>query len=64
MKTGSTERRRFGMKKDDPSESRRAAGEARWAGVSKRARSRQVKAIRANGGGRPRANGPCCWCGR
>lgn len=43
---------------------RKAAGEARWAGVSKRSRSLQMKAVRANGGGRKRSDGPRCFCGR
>ena len=41
-----------------------AAGKARWEGVSDRARSRQMKAVRAHGGGRPRSKGKRCWCGR
>lgn len=44
-------------------EARSAAGKARWAGVSKRARSRQMKAVRAQGGGRKR-EGKRCRCGR
>lgn len=43
-------------------EARKAAGKARWEGVSKRARSRQMKAVRANGGGRPRSK-ERCFCG-
>lgn len=45
-------------------EARRAAGRARWAGVGERARSRQMKKIRANGGGMPRSKGPRCFCGQ
>lgn len=45
-------------------EARRAAGAARWAGVGKRARSRQMKAVRAKGGGMPRSEGPRCFCGK
>jgi hypothetical protein len=41
-----------------------AAGKARWKGVSQRARSRQMKAIRANGGGRPRSKEKRCRCGK
>ena len=42
---------------------KQAAGKARWEGVSQRARSRQMKAIRANGGGRPRSK-KRCRCGK
>lgn len=49
---------------DDLTEVRRAAGEARWAGVSARTRSKEMKKVRANGGGRPRSEGPRCFCGR
>lgn len=49
---------------DELSEARRAAGEARWRGVGKRARSQQMKAVRAKGGGMPRSAGPRCFCGR
>ena len=41
-----------------------AAGKARWAGVGKRSRSRQMKAVRANGGGRPRSKKARCFCGK
>lgn len=44
------------------SEIRRAAAKARWAGVSERSRSRQMKKVRANGGGRPRSPDRC-FCG-
>lgn len=43
------------------SEARRAAGRARWANVGERSRSRQMKKIRANGGGRPRG-AQRCFC--
>ena len=49
---------------NDITEARRAAGEARWAGIGKRSRSRQMKAVRAAGGGRPRSRGPRCQCGK
>jgi hypothetical protein len=49
---------------EEISEARRAAGEARWAGVGKRARSRQMKAVRSNGGGRPRSKQKRCRCGK
>jgi hypothetical protein len=49
---------------EEITEARRAAGEARWAGVGKRARSRQMKAIRAQGGGRPRSKKARCFCGK
>ena len=45
-------------------QARKAAGQARWQGVGPRARSRQMKAVRANGGGRQRSDAPRCWCGR
>ena len=41
----------------------KAAGKARWEGVGPRARSRQMKAVRAHGGGRQRSDKPRCWCG-
>lgn len=49
---------------EDITEARRAAGEARWAGVSQRQRSKQMKAVRANGGGRPRSKAKRCRCGK
>lgn len=49
---------------DDLSERRRAAGRARWEGVSERARSRLMKQVRSNGGGAPRSPGPRCPCGK
>lgn len=45
-------------------QARKRAGEIRWEGVSERSRSRQMKAIRAHGGGRPRSQGPRCYCGK
>lgn len=43
---------------------RKAAGQARWEGIGPRTRSRQMKAVRAHGGGMPRSKGPRCWCGK
>ena len=42
----------------------RRRGLARWAGVSAKDRSRQMKALRRKGGGMPRSTKPRCFCGR
>lgn len=46
---------------------RRAAqrrGELRWKGISSAERSREMKALRAKGGGNPRSTAPRCFCGK